>query len=133
MTDGHELTLFEDDMSSDGIRMWRDPKDEPERINGLPARLGIFQAGSGKAVSVLSWTEGRRYYELWINANVARTSLRDQLFTLAASLPASVPACPNEPVPKPLHFGPDGMPISEAPPVLIVGIDEDLKKTRPCK
>lgn len=135
MADGHELTLFEDDMSADGSRMWRDPKDEPERINGLPARLGIFQAGSGKATSVLSWTEGRRYYELWIDANVARTPLREQLFALAASLPAAVPACPNEPVREPIHIGPDGMPVFEPPPQVLTveQVNEELKKTRPCK
>jgi hypothetical protein len=135
MPDGHKLTLFEHDMSADGTRTWRDPKDETERINGLPARLVILQADTGKAVSVLSWREGRRYYELWMDANVARTPLREQLFTLAASLPASVAACPNEPVPEPLHIGPDGMPVFEPPPPVLTveQMNEALKKTRPCK
>jgi hypothetical protein len=135
MPDGHKLTLFEHDMSADGNRTWRDPKDETERIKGLPARLVILQADTGKAVSVLSWREGRRYYELWMDANVARTPLRERLFTLAASLPASVAACPNEPAPEPLHVGPDGMPVFEPPPPVLTveQMNEALKKTRPCK
>lgn len=90
--DGRLLTLFEHDMSADGSSMQRDPADEPERINGLPARLIVLQGESGKAVSVLSWLEGRRYLELWIDANVALTHTRPQLMALAASLPKSVPA-----------------------------------------
>jgi hypothetical protein len=92
MGDGHLLTLFEHDMSADGSSMQRAPADEPERINGLPARLVVLQGESGKAVSVLSWLEGRRYYELWLDANVALTHARPQLLALAASLPKSVPA-----------------------------------------
>jgi hypothetical protein len=48
MPDGHRLTLFEHDMSADGSRAWRDPKDEPERINGLPARLAVLEDSSGR-------------------------------------------------------------------------------------
>ena len=61
------VTLFEHDMSADGSRSWRDPKDEPERINGMPARLVVMEAASGKAVSLLSWFEGRRGYQLWVD------------------------------------------------------------------
>jgi hypothetical protein len=92
MPDGRLLTLFEHDMSADGSSMQRDPADEPERINGLPARLIVLQGESGKAVSVLSWLEGRRYLELWLDANVVLTHTRPQLMALAASLPKSVPA-----------------------------------------
>lgn len=119
MPDGHTLTLFEHDMSADGTSSWRDSKNEPERINGLPARLGVFQAPSGKAISHLSWTEGRRNYELWIDANVAGQPLREQLFALAAALPRSIPACPNEQLPKAARLGPDGLPIEEAPPTVL--------------
>ena len=101
LPDGHRLTLFEQDMSADGSTSWRDPKDEPERINGLAARLVVLQDPSGKAVSLLSWMEGRRDYQLWIDANVVREPLRERLFALAASLPHAVPACPNEPPPRP--------------------------------
>jgi hypothetical protein len=100
--DGHRLTLFEQDMSADGSTSWRDPKDEPERINGLPARLVVLEEPSGKAVSLLSWKDGRRDYQLWIDANLVREPLRDRLFALAASLPHAVPACPNEPPPRPV-------------------------------
>jgi hypothetical protein len=128
---GRTLTLFEHDMSADGSRIWRDPNYQAERVNGLPAHLGVFQAPSGKAISHLSWTEGRRNYELWIDANVSGTPLRDQLFSLAASLPRSVPACPNEPPVKPLEMGADGFPLDDAPAVLTVSEGEALK--RPCK
>jgi len=97
MPDGHRLTLSEHDMSADGVRTYRRAGDEPERINGLRARLNVMEVKPGQAVSHLSWVEGRRSYELWIDANVAREPLRAQLFALAASLPKSVPACPNEP------------------------------------
>jgi len=92
MNDGRLLTLFEHEMSADGSSMQRAPADEPERIKGLPARLVVLQGESGKAVSVLSWLEGRRYLELWLNANVVLTHTRPQLMALAASLPKPVPA-----------------------------------------
>jgi hypothetical protein len=101
MPDGHRLVLFEQDMSADGSSSWRDPKDEPERINGHAARLVVMEDTSGKAVSLLSWMEGRRDYQLWIDANIARVPLRGQLFALAASIPQSVPACPDEKAKRP--------------------------------
>jgi hypothetical protein len=87
LSEGRTVTLFEHDMKADGSKMFRDPKDESERINGVPARLMVMQAGSGKAVSVLSWQQGGRYYEIWIDANVTLQQLRPQLFAMAASLP----------------------------------------------
>lgn len=111
---GHTVTLFEHDMSADGVQMYRDPKDEPERVNGLPARLVVLQSGK-RAVSVLSWTEGRRAYELWLNDNVVLAHRRQDLFALAASLPKSVPARPNEPPRPPMKIGPDGLPIVDMP------------------
>jgi hypothetical protein len=119
MPDGHVLTLSEQDMSADGTSMTRAPEDEPERINGLPARLTVLQGPGGAAVSHLSWVEGRRMLELWIDANVAHSPLRDRLFALAASLPRSVPACPNGPPPRPVRLGPDGFPEDEPPPVVL--------------
>jgi len=136
MPDGHRITLFEHDMSADGSRSWRDPKDEPERINGLPARLVVLEDTSGTAVSVLSWFEGRRAYQLWIDANVAHVPLRDPLFALAASLPHSVPACPNEPPPKPLRFDADGRPVEEPMPKVLTQAEVDAmfdRSKRPCK
>lgn len=134
MPGGQTVTLFEHDMSADGVRMWHDPKEWTERVNGQEAHLAVFQSGSGKAFSVLSWGEGRRYYNLWVNANVVRVPLREQLFALAASIPASVPACPNEVKPAPLHIGPDGLPVFEPwPEVLPSQEGEALKKPRPCK
>lgn len=111
---GHTLTLFEHDMSADGTHMRRAPEDEPERINGLPARLVVLQADSGKAVSVLSWRQGRRYYELWIEANAARDPLRARLFELAGSLPLAVPACPEDSR-KGAASGPGGSPFDDPP------------------
>jgi hypothetical protein len=136
MPDGHEVTLFEHDMSADGTRSWRDPKDEPERINGLPARLVVKEAASGKAVSLLSWFEGRRMYELWIDANVVRAPLRDRLFALAASLPRAVPACPNEPPRPPLRFDANGRPVDEPVPRVLTQAQMDAigdRSKRPCK
>jgi len=136
MPDGHNVTLFEQDMSVDGTRSWRAPEDEPERINGMPARLSVFQAPSGNAISHLSWVERRRAYELWIDANVVDTPLRQQLFALAASLPPSVPACPNEVPPKPARIGADGFPADE--PMLITLTQAEIdgmsdRSKRPCK
>lgn len=120
MADGHVLTLFEHDTSADGVRMFRSAKDEPYRINQLPANLVVLQAGSGRAVSVLSWKDGRRYYEIWIDANVALEDRRRQLFALAESLPKAVPACPSAAEPEPVAIGPDGMPELPPPPQTLV-------------
>lgn len=134
MPGGHTLTLFEHDLSADGARLWRDPKDEPERVNGQPARLSVLETNTGKAVSLLSWVEGRRGYELWIDANVARLPIREQLFNLAASLPASIPACPNEPPPKPVRLDANGRPVFEPFPDEITEEDEArFKSEQPCK
>jgi len=127
LPDGHRLTLFEQDMSADGSTSWRDPKAEPERINGLPARLVVLEDPTGKAVSLLSWMEGRRDYQLWIDANVVREPLRDRLFALATSLPHAVPACPNEPPPRP---------VDEPMPAVLTAAQVDAmldRSKRPCK
>lgn len=133
--DGLIVTLFEHDMSADGSNLSRDPELEPERVNGLPARLAVMQAGSGKAISHLSWLQGRRFYELWINANVARSPLRAELFALASSLPKAVPACPNEIPPKKFKRGPDGFPELEPPPAPMTEaeMNAQFNKTQPCK
>lgn len=130
---GQTLTLFEHDMSADGSTSWHDSTDWTERVNGQEAHLAVLQSGS-RAASVLSWGEGRRNYQLWVNANVARQPLREELLALAASLPPSVPACPKEPAPKPIRVGPNGLPIFEPPPaVLTMEQMEALDKPRPCK
>jgi hypothetical protein len=135
LPDGHMVVLSEHDLSADGLHVWRDPKDEPERINGRPARLVVLQTASGRAVSDLNWVEGRRDYELWLDANIGRSGpLRDTLFALASSLPASKPACPNEPPAKPVRIGPDGMPVDDPPPAVLTQADVDaMSKPRPCK
>jgi hypothetical protein len=136
MPDGHRITLFEHDMSADGTRSWRAPKDEPERINGMPARLVVMEDPAGEAVSVLSWFEGRRGYQLWVDANVVRIPLRDRLFALAASLPRAVPACPNEPPPPPMRLGADGFPVDEPMPQVLTQAQMDAivdRSKRPCK
>lgn len=136
MPNGHTVTLFEQDMSVDGTNIWRDPQDEPDRVNGVPARLDILQAPSGSAVSHLSWVERRRAYELWIDTNVAGKTLRDQLFALAASLPSSVPACPKEVPPKPVGIGANGFPVAEPIPLTLTQAEMDSmfdQTKRPCK
>lgn len=119
--EGHMLTLFEHDMSADGSQTARAPQDEPERIRGLPARLMSFETRSGRAVSVLSWVEGRRYYELWIDANAGRKRLQPHLIALAATLPKSVPAKAREKLPEPVILGPDGVPRVPRPPAILPG------------
>ncbi|WP_170304246.1 hypothetical protein [Duganella radicis] len=119
MPDGHILTLFEDDMSADGTHVYRKPEDEPERVNGLPARLDVLQAPGGKAVSFISWVESRRSYELWLDANVVLEKRKTQLFALASSIPKSIPARTDEPQSAPVKLGPDGMPVFPEPPQFI--------------
>ncbi|MFC5462629.1 hypothetical protein [Massilia niabensis] len=131
--EGHTLTLFEHDMSADGSSMHRDPKLELERVNGLPARLVVLQAGAGEAVSVLSWLQGRRYYELWLEANAARDPLRRQLFALAESLPPSIPGCPKEIPPKRVSLGADGFPDIPMPLVLTQEQVDAMDAPRPCR
>lgn len=133
--DGHTVTLFEWDMSVDGASSWRAPEDEPESINGQPARLAVFQTPSGNAISHLSWEAQRRSYELWIDANVVNTPLRDRLFALAASIPPALPGCPNEVPPKPPRLGANGLPIYEPTPATLTDADIDAMSDskRPCK
>jgi hypothetical protein len=69
-----------------------------------------------RQASVLSWLQGRRHIEVWIGATAVRGPLRQRLFGLAASLPPSAPACPNEP-----------------PSVLTREQLEAMEKKRPCK
>ena len=134
LPDGHRVTLSEHDMSADGVHTYRHPDDEPERINGLRARLNVMEVKRGQAVSHLSWVEGRRSYELWMDANVAREPLRAQLFALAASLPKSVPACSNEP---PEQAGDAPWKRFTGPPqvmrVPIQVVEMKNKSTRPCR
>ena len=47
---------------------------QTEQVNGSPAQLTVMQAPSGKAVSFLSWIQGRRSYELTISINVKTSS-----------------------------------------------------------
>jgi hypothetical protein len=132
----YELILYGHGMSTDGVTTWRHPKDEPERINGMAARLVVMEDPSGSAVSNLSWVEGRRDYQLWIDANVVRKPLREQLFALAASLPRSVPACPNEPPPKQWKFDKTGRRIKEPPPTVLTEEQFNAmadRSKRPCK
>lgn len=134
LPDGHRLTLLEDDLSATGTTTYRAPENEPERINGLPARLVVMEAPSGKAVSMLSWVEGRRDYQLWIDANVVRVPLREQLFALAASIPKAVPACPNEVLPRKTRRGADGMPLDDPMPEILTPDDAKAAgNRRPCK
>jgi hypothetical protein len=138
LPDGHEVVLSEHDLSADHVHTWRDPKDEPERIGNLPARLVVLQTPSGRSVSDLTWTEGRRDYELWVDANAGvDRALRDRLFALAASLPPSRPACPNEALYKRGPLGPDGFPQDEPLPVSMTAAEMQALTERiehpPCK
>lgn len=115
--DGHTITLFEHDMSADGARIVHAPAHDAANVNGLPALLTIVRTGTA-AVSLLNWTEGRRYYEIWTDGDVAREGRTRQLFALASSLPKSVPAHTNE------QFSP--FPVdSQGVPVLPPGLQVD--------
>ncbi|WP_373989578.1 hypothetical protein [Duganella sp. BuS-21] len=119
MPDGHTVTLFEHDMSADGVHSYRNPKDEPERVNDSPARLIVLQTPGGKAVSVISWNEGRRMYELWLDANVILKGKKQQFIAFAASIPKSNPARKDEPPYTPVSIGDDGTPVFPEPPEYI--------------
>src|SRR5207244_2697534 len=123
---------------ADHLHTWRAPEDEPERVGTLPARLVVLQTPSGKAVSDLTWLEGRRDYELWVDANAGTDpALRARMFALAASLPPSKPACPNEAPYKPVPLGPDGFPQDEPWPKSLTAAEMqarvDLIEHPPCK
>lgn len=96
LPDGHTVTLVEHDVPAGGTGDPRDPKDAPELVKDLPARLDVVHGSAGRAVSVLSWQDGQRDYQLWIDA-AAQGDVRRQLFALAAGLPASVPAKADAP------------------------------------
>ncbi|MGJ9419820.1 hypothetical protein ACHAC9_19015 [Massilia sp. CMS3.1] len=129
-------------MSTDGSSISRAPDDEPERINGLPARPGVFQTPAGRAISHLSWVERRRAYELWIDTNVVGKPLRERLFAMATSLPPLIAACPNERLPEPMRMGPDRFVILNPMPETMTQAEMDAlfdevsvrvnKMVRPC-
>lgn len=117
--------LMEWDMSVGGGDVFWKPEDEPERINGVPARLDVLQTTSGKTISLFTWVEGRRFYELWIDANVRQGSGPHPFFKLAASIPKSEPARIDEPIRQPFIVGPDGLPKSTFPSVFT---NEDIRR-----
>lgn len=134
LSDGHIVVLSEHDMSADHSHSWRDPKDEPERVGTLPARLIVLQTPSGKAVSSLTWIEGRRDYELWVDANAGLDSaMRARMFALAASLPPSKPTCPNEAPYKVEPLGSDGFPQDKPTPQVLTEADIEAIRHPPCK
>ena len=88
---GRIIDLLEWDMSVSGGSVMSQQSLQTERVNDSPAQLTVVQTKSGKAVSILSWVEGRRYYELSIDMNVKATGMSD-FIQLARSIPRSVPA-----------------------------------------
>lgn len=109
---GYVVDLFEWDMSVVGGEIKNGADLQTEQVNGAPAQLTVVQVPSGKAVSILSWVEGRRRYELSIDVNVKKLTISPTLIQLASSIPKSVPARLNEPeaqwpplppVPQPAH------------------------------
>lgn len=89
---GFIVDLREWDLSVSGGQVWGRAELQTKRVNGAPAQLTVLQAPSGRAVSTLAWTEGRRRYELVVNANVNTVSVVPTLLDLASSIPKSVPA-----------------------------------------
>jgi hypothetical protein len=138
LPDGHVVVLSEHDLSADHLHTWRDPKDEPERVGKLRARLVVLQTPSGRALSDLSWLEGRRDYELWVDANAGvDRALRQRMLALAASLPLSKPACPHEAPYTPAPLGPDGLPQDDPAPRSLTAAqmqaEMDAIHNPPCK
>jgi hypothetical protein len=85
------INLREWDMSVSGGAVYPlDPAERREDVNGAPAQLTILQSPSGIAVSILTWIEGRREYQLMMDANV-KAAGTPNLLELARSLPKSVP------------------------------------------
>jgi hypothetical protein len=85
------INLREWDMSVSGGAVYPlDPAERQEDVNGAPAQLTILQSPSGIAVSILTWIEGRREYQLMMDANVKAPG-SPNLLGLARSLPKSVP------------------------------------------
>lgn len=91
-TAGRVIDLREWDLSVLGGEVFSKRELQTEQVNGAPAQLVVLQAPSGRAVSLLSWVEGRRRYELSIDANVVAAPPSPTLQELAASLPKSVAA-----------------------------------------
>ena len=88
---GRIIDLLEWDMSVSGGSVKSQQSLQTERVNDSPAQLTVVQTESGKAMSILSWVEGRRYYELSIDMNVSATGISN-FIQLARSIPRSVPA-----------------------------------------
>lgn len=105
LPDGRTVTLVEHDMAAAGgtrdphdskVSQERGTMDAPDRVNDLPARLHVLRGSAGQAVSILSWQDGQRDYQLWLDA-AAQGEARQQLFALAAALPTSPAARPDAP------------------------------------
>ena len=88
-TSGDVIDLFESVTTGEGSVVFHNPANLTKRINGLPAQLVILQAPSGRAVSILSWVEGNRAYELSINTNANLQDSSPSLLVLAQSIPKS--------------------------------------------
>lgn len=89
---GYVVDLFEWDMSVSGGHLISRADLQTERVNGAPAQLTVVQTPSGNAVSILSWVEGRRSYQLSIDTNVKTSRVSPPLMQLASAIPVSVPA-----------------------------------------
>lgn len=121
--DGRTVTLFEHDMSADGAQLCGNSRDE--RFRGMAPKMSVLQTASGQAMSIVMWTEGRRYYEIWMDANAVLEHRGPQLLSLAASIPKPVPARLQEPDREECWMGPDGKP--NFPPAPMILTDEQMK------
>jgi len=86
---GRKITLFEQDMSVNGLQAHRLPQYEPYRVHGLPARFVIFKASSGEAVSFLDWVDRNKIYQIWVDEVSLHEETRSYIFLLAESLPTA--------------------------------------------
>lgn len=88
---GRVIQLEEWDMSLGGS-VYRRPDLLTQRVNGAPAQLTILRTDAGRAVSRLSWIEGRRLFDLSIDEDVGSPDRKSAFLSLAESIPRSLPA-----------------------------------------
>lgn len=93
---GELVELFEWDTSLGGGVIQFGSGWQTTAVRGQPATVAIFQARTGKAVSVVTWERNRRHIALKVNRNINRDGFAE-FMRVAESLPDPVPARPDAP------------------------------------
>lgn len=84
MPDGAIVEITEDDLLNS--RRMAIYTYVNENINGFPAVFVAIQAPSGKALSLLSWTTQKKYYDLKMEGNVINNGQKEFFLGLARSI-----------------------------------------------